>query len=110
MLKLLLAIDGGTAMSAESSKFLLGVMSRTRTGAGRIKGLLPMGTPVAHKTGTAGGIANDVGYVTLPDGRRFAIAVYTNSSETPVADRDRAIAEIARALFDYFYLAPVAKQ
>ena len=110
MLKLLLAIDGGTAMSAESSKFLLGVMSRTRTGAGRLKGLLPKGTPVAHKTGTTGGIANDVGYITLPDGRRFAIAVFTNSSETSVSDRDRAIAEIARVLFDYFYLAPVAKQ
>jgi beta-lactamase class A len=110
MLKLLLAIDGGTAMSAESSKFLLGVMSRTRTGAGRIKGLLPKGASVAHKTGTAGGIANDVGYVTLPDGRRFAIAVFTNSNETPVSDRDRAIAEISRTLFDYFYLAPVAKQ
>ncbi len=82
MLQLLLAIDGGTAMSPESREFLLGVMSRTRTGAGRIKGLLPMGTPVGHKTGTVGGIANDVGYVTLPDGRRFAIAVYTNSSET----------------------------
>ena len=110
MLKLLLAIDGGTAMSPESRKFLLGVMSRTRTGAGRLKGLLPKGTPVAHKTGTAGGIANDVGYITLPDGRRFAIAVFTNSSETSVSDRDRAIAEIARVLFDYFYLAPVAKQ
>jgi beta-lactamase class A len=110
MLQLLLAIDGGTAMSPESRKFLLGVMSRTRTGVGRLKGLLPKGTPVAHKTGTAGGIANDVGYVTLPDGRRFAIAVYTNSSETPVADRDRAIAEISRMLFDYFYLAPAAKQ
>jgi len=110
MLQLLLAIDGGTAMSPESREFLLGVMSRTRTGAGRIKGLLPMGTPVAHKTGTVGGIANDVGYVTLPDGRRFAIAVYTNSSETSASDRDRAIAEIARMMFDYFYLAPVAKQ
>ena len=110
MLQLLLAIDGGTAMSPESREFLLGVMSRTRTGAGRIKGLLPMGTPVAHKTGTVGGIANDVGYITLPDGRRIAIAVYTNSSETSVSDRDRAIAEIARMLFDYFYLAPVAKQ
>ena len=85
-------------------------MSRTRTGAERIKGLLPKGTPVAHKTGTAGGIANDVGYVTLPDGRRFAIAVFTNSNETSVSDRDRAIAEISRMLFDYFYLAPVAKQ
>ena len=110
MLQLLLAIDGGTAMSPESREFLLGVMSRTRTGAGRLKGLLPKGTSVAHKTGTAGGIANDVGYVTLPDGRRFAIAVFTNSSETPVSDRDRAIAEIARTLFDYFYLSPVAKQ
>jgi beta-lactamase class A len=104
MLKLLLTIDGGKAMSAESSEFLLGVMSRTRTGAGRIKGLLPKGTPVAHKTGTAGGIANDVGYVTLPDGRRFAIAVFTNSSKTSVADRDRAIAEVARALYDFYYL------
>lgn len=104
MLQLLLAIDGGTAMSAESSKFLVGVMSRTRTGAGRIKGLLPKGASVAHKTGTAGGIANDVGYVTLPDGRRFAIAVFTNSSKTPVADRDRAIAEVGRTLFDFYYL------
>ena len=109
-LKLLLAIDGGTAMSPKSREFLLGVMSRTRTGDGRLKGLLPKGTPVAHKTGTVGGVANDVGYITLPDGRRFAIAVFTNSSKTPSADRDRAIAEIARALFDYFYLAPVAKQ
>ena len=104
MLQLLLAIDGGTAMSPESREFLLGVMSRTRTGDGRLKGLLPMGTPVAHKTGTVGGIANDVGYVTLPDGRRFAIAVYTNSSKTPAADRERAIAEVARALYDFYYL------
>jgi beta-lactamase class A len=110
MLQLLLAIDGGTAMSPESRVFLLGVMSRTRSVPGRLKGLMPMGTPVAHKTGTAGGIANDVGYITLPDGRRFAIAVFTNSNETSVADRDRAIAEIARSLFDYFYLAPATKQ
>ena len=110
MLQLLLAIDGGTAMSPESREFLLEVMSRTRTGVGRLKGLLPRGTPVAHKTGTTGGVANDVGFITLPDGRRFAIAVFTNSSETSVSDRDRAVAEIARTMFDYFYLAPVAKQ
>ena len=110
MLQLLLAIDGGTAMSPESREFLLGVMSRTRTGAGRLKGLLPKGTPVAHKTGTVGGIANDVGYITLPDSRRIAIAVYTNSSETSASDRDRAIAEISRMVFDHFYLAPAAKQ
>jgi beta-lactamase class A len=104
MLRLLLAIDGGTAMSPESREFLLRVMSRTRSAPGRIKGLMPRGTPVAHKTGTAGGIANDVGYVTLPDGRRFAIAVFTNSSKTPVADRERAIAEVSRTLYDFYYL------
>jgi beta-lactamase class A len=109
-LQLLLAIDSGKAMSAESRDFLLAVMSRTRTGAGRLKGLLPKGTPVAHKTGTTGGVANDVGYITLPDGRRFAIVVFTNSSKTPMPDRDRAIAEIARSLFDYFYLSQAAKQ
>ena len=88
MLQLLLAIDGGKAMSPESREFLLGVMSRTRTGVGRLEGLMPKGTPVAHKTGTAGGIANDVGYITLPDGRRLAIAVFTNSSKTSEADRE----------------------
>jgi len=109
-LQLLLAIDSGKAMSAESRTFLLDVMSRTRTGAGRLKGLLPRGTPVAHKTGTTGGVANDVGYITLPDGRRFAIVVFTNSSDTPEPDRDRAIAEIARTLFDHFYVGQMAKQ
>jgi len=104
MLQLLLAIDNGKALSKSSREFLLGVMSRTRTGGARIKALLPKGTPVADKTGTLGGVANDVGYVTLPDGRRFAIAVFTKSSTTPDADRDRAIAEVSRTLYDFYYL------
>jgi beta-lactamase class A len=109
MLELLLAIDSGKALSEKSREFLLGVMSRTRTGAGRLKGLLPKGTPVAHKTGTLGGVANDVGFVTLPDGRRFAIAVYTKSSTTSEEDRSRAIAEVSRTLYDHYYLQPKDK-
>lgn len=105
MLELLLAIDSGKVLSEKSREFLLATMSRTRTGAGRLKGLLPRGTPVAHKTGTIGGVANDVGFVTLPDGRRFAIAVFTKSSTTPEADRDRAIAEISRTIYDLYYFA-----
>ena len=103
MLELLLAIDSGKVLSKESREFLLATMSRTRTGSGRLKGLLPKGTPVAHKTGTIGGVANDVGFITLPDGRRFAIVVYTKSSTTPVTDQDRAIAEISRSLYDFYY-------
>lgn len=102
MLDLLLAIDNGTALSAESRDFLIGSMSRTRTGKGRLKGMLPEGTPVEHKTGTVGGVANDVGYVTFPDGRRMVIAVFTKSSTTPAADQERAIAETARTLYDYY--------
>lgn len=110
MLELLLAIDKGKALSPKSREFLLGSMSRTRTGKGRLKGMLPKGTPVAHKTGTLGGVANDVGYVTLPDGRRFAIAVFTQSSTTPEVDRDRAIAEVTRTLYDFFLTqSPVEK-
>jgi beta-lactamase class A len=104
MLELLLAIDSGKVLSEKSREFLLGVMSRTRTGGGRLRGLLPKRTPVAHKTGTIGGVANDVGFITLPDGRRFAIAVFTKSSTTSEADRDRAIAEVTRALYDFYYL------
>ena len=104
MLDLLLAIDSGKVLSETSREFLLGVMSRTRTGGGRLRGLLPKGTPVAHKTGTIGGVANDVGFITLPDGRRFAIAVFTKSSTAPDAERDRAVAEVSRVLYDFYYL------
>jgi beta-lactamase class A len=104
MLELLLAIDSGKALSEKSREFLLATMSRTRTGNGRLKGLLPKRTSVAHKTGTIGGVANDVGFVTLPDGRRFAIVVFTKSSTTSEADRDRAIAEVTRTLYDFYYL------
>jgi beta-lactamase class A len=102
MLDLLLAIENGTALSAKSRDFLIGSMSRTRTGKDRLKGMLPEGTPVEHKTGTIGGVANDVGYVTFPDGRRMVIAVFTKSSTTPAADQERAIAETARTLYDYY--------
>jgi beta-lactamase class A len=104
MLELLLAFDSGKILSEKSREFLLGVMSRTRTGGGRLRGLLPKGTAVAHKTGTIGGVANDVGFLSLPDGRRFAIAVFTKSSTTPEADRDRAVAEISRTTYDFYYL------
>jgi len=104
MLDLLLAIDSGEVLGNKSREFLLASMSRTRTGGARLKGLLPRGALVAHKTGTLGGVANDVGFITLPDGRRFAIAVFTKSSATPEDDRERAIAEVSRTIYDNYYL------
>ena len=72
----------------------------------RLAGDLPPGTVVAHKTGTSGvdnGLAhatNDIGLITLPDGRRLAIAVFVTDSTADEATRDRTIARIARATYD----------
>ena len=43
-------------------------------------------------------------FVTLPDGRRFAIAVFTKSSTTSEEDRSGAVAEVTRSLYDFYYL------
>ncbi len=106
MLSLLTSLYQGRALSEESTAFLLGTMARTVTKPERLGALLPKNTPVAHKTGTVGGVANDVGYITLPDQRTFAIVVFTRGSDTPLADRERAVAEVARTLYDYFLLQP----
>ena len=83
-------------------------MTETGTGAHRIKGMLPADAVVAHKTGTSGTAAgvtaatNDVGIVTLPDGRHLAIAVFVSDSTADEAAREGVIAKAARAAWDYF--------
>lgn len=92
-----------------SSELLLNIMYRCRTGEARLRGLLPNGTEIAHKTGTIGGSANDVGIITLPDNAgHVAIAAFVKSSEKDVPARERAIADIARAVHDYFLFQPRA--
>jgi len=91
----------------DSAELLLDIMRRCRTGGARLRGILPAGTEVAHKTGTIGGTTNDVGIVTLPDGAgHVAIAAFVKSSEKEVPARERAIAEIARAVHDFFLFNP----
>ncbi len=89
-----------------SADLLLDILRRCRTGEARLRGLLPEGTEVAHKTGTIGGSTNDVGIITLPDSTHVAVAVFVKSSEKEAAARERAIAEIARAVHDFFLFQP----
>jgi len=60
------------------------------------------GIRVAGKTGTLPGIRNEVGAVTLPDGRAYAVAVFTRADS--LADRrpevDRAIGEAGKRAVD----------
>ncbi|MEP0891340.1 class A beta-lactamase-related serine hydrolase [Leptolyngbya sp. PL-A3] len=78
---LLRALHEGQGLPDASQALLLRLMTETPTGPRRIKGLLPDGTVVAHKTGTSSTVdgvtaaTNDVGIVTLPNGQHLAIAV-----------------------------------
>ena len=103
MAALLQQVWDRSALSDSSSALLIDIMERCETGLERIKGNLPEGTVVAHKTGTIGRTTNDVGIVTLPDGAGHVIVVaFVKDSELEVPERERAIADAARAAHDYF--------
>lgn len=105
---LLRLLHTGRTLSAPSRKLLLEWMTESPTGPHRIRGLLPPGARVAHKTGssqTVGGLAratNDVGIISLPDGRHLAIAVFVADSKADEATRERVIAEAAKAAWDFW--------
>lgn len=105
--ELLRLIWHGEAMSAENTELFLDVMRRVETGTERIKGILPPGTTVAHKTGTIGGTTNDVGIIYLPgDAGHVAIVTFVKDSGRPIPERERAIAHAARAVYDFFLFNP----
>jgi len=97
-----------TKLTPEHDALLLKWMTESTPGAKRLKGRLPAGTVVAHKTGTSGtegGLTratNDVGLVTLPDGRHLAIAVFVSDSPADTATREDVIAKMARVAWDRF--------
>ena len=87
----------GELLKPWARNYLVGLMAQCETGSNRMKALLPRGS-VAHKTGTLNGYSSDVGFVTLPDGRKVAIAIFARGG----SNRPRAIAEAARAVYDGF--------
>jgi len=96
-------------ISKTSFDFLWEIMIETSTGKKRIKGLLPEGTLVAHKTGTSGtneqGVTsaiNDIGIVTLPNGKHFAISVFVSNSKENNEINEKIISEISKVTWDYF--------
>ena len=109
MARLLERIHKKDMLKPDTSELLLDIMRRCRTGEARLRGLLPAGTEIAHKTGTIGGTTNDVGIITLPDDAgHVAIAVFVKASTKDIPARERAIAEIARAVHDFFLFQPRA--
>ena len=103
---LLKALYSGRTLSTASSQLVLDDMTASTPGPRRLKGLLPPGTVVAHKTGTDGTrdgmtrATNDIGIITLPDGRHLAVAVFVKDSTADEATREGTIAKIAKAAWD----------
>ncbi len=102
--QLLRRIADESPVNAQHTALLLNWMTSSAR-PGRLAGMLPQGTVVAHKTGTSGtehGVSaatNDIGLITLPDGERLAIAVFLTDATADDSGRDRAIARAALAIY-----------
>lgn len=108
-LDLLSQVYRPAALSQANSGLLRQLLLATSVGPRRLKGLLPAGTPVGHRTGTsatnAQGLSpalNDVGVIELPSGQHLAIAVFVADSYADTAARELVIATIAKAAYDEF--------
>jgi beta-lactamase class A len=105
LVALLRLLADRSPLNAQHTALLLRWMTESGTGPHRIKGLLPAGTVVAHKTGTSGtnsrvnNATNDAGLITMKDGRKLAIVVLVTDSRESQAVRESVIAEIARTIW-----------
>src|SRR5262245_8486910 len=111
MARLLEKIWRRQAVSSASTDLLLDMMRRCQTGPGRIKGMLPPNIVVMHKTGTlSNGVTDDVGIITLPnDAGHLVLTVFIKDAKADEATQERAIAQIARAVYDYFLFTVTSK-
>jgi len=97
-------------LSKSSYDFIWKTIKETTTGANRIKGQLPEGTIVAHKTGWSGtnketGITdavNNIGIVFLPNGEYFIISVFVTESLEKFETNEKIISDIAKATYDFY--------
>ncbi|HJS15000.1 MAG TPA: PER family extended-spectrum class A beta-lactamase [Rheinheimera sp.] len=94
-------------LSETSQALLWKWMVETTTGPQRLKGLLPAGTVVAHKTGTSGvragktAATNDIGVIMLPDGRPLLVAVFVKDSAESARTNEAIIAQVAQAAYQF---------
>lgn len=94
----------GELLSPTATAHLLDEMSRTRTGPRRLGGGLAPGWRLAHKTGTGQVLGpestgyNDVGLLTAPDGRTYAVAVMIGRTRLGVPERQALMNAVTRAV------------
>jgi len=97
----------GELLSPASTRRLVATMERTKSGPRRLKGGVPPGWRVGHKTGTGqqhSAIStgyNDIAIITAPDGTRYAAAVMIGSTSVGVPARMALMQGVSKAIADY---------
>jgi beta-lactamase class A len=97
----------GELLSETSTRILLDTMGASRTGHARLRAAVPAGWQIAHKTGTGQDLGarnagfNDVGLLTAPDGRRYALAVMIGDTVRPIRERQMLIQNVAGTVARY---------
>ena len=101
LVRVLAGLTLGSTLSQPSRDRLTGWLVTNRTGGARLRAGLPPGWRIGEKTGTGEhGTTNDVGVLWPPDGAAQVIAVYLTGSDRPLAEREAAIAAVAKAVVD----------
>jgi len=94
----------GELLSPASTRMLLSIMTETVTGPNRLRAGIEPGWKIGHKTGSGGMIdgrskgSNDIGLLTAPDGRTYAVAVFTAGDDLTPEKREAIAADVARGV------------
>jgi beta-lactamase class A len=94
----------GELLSPTSTAWLIATMDGAKTGRARVHGAVPQGWVYGHKTGTGQDLGartagfNDVGILTAPDGKAYALAVMIGDTRRPVRERQMLMQKVAQAI------------
>ncbi|MBS1904735.1 MAG: class A beta-lactamase [Bacteroidetes bacterium] len=110
MLALLKLLYHGSVLSKASNDLLLKFMTKSSNSPKRLKGLLPADAVVAHKTGSSdyskqhkiSAATNDIGIITLPNGKHIAIVVFVSMAEGDYDTLETIIARVGKAAWDHY--------
>ena len=107
-------LEAGDLLSDTSTTRFLGWLGEVKSGPNRLKGGLPEGWSIAHKTGTGQVLDivepgqpadqagyNDVGILTAPDGSVYTVAVMIGRTQVPIPVRMEMMHGVVRAVAGY---------
>jgi len=94
----------GDLLSPDSTTWLLATMEAAKTGRARVHAVVPVGWSYGHKTGTGQDLGgrtagfNDVGILTAPDGKSYALAIMIGDTARPPQARQQLMQAVGAAI------------